>query len=205
MSTHADLSFHVLRYALQRVHEGDLSAALDLGFTVDEIRSMERLTLKALGHLSRLSAHFLRVEVDHETYRAMISRVTEESESEGTQDALLRAGAPRALMAQMYGWSALQYAHRRRLLGIVGISGRPPQPTEAEEAMVWRHWRLNATAPLAQRYLRAATASGVTVAIVHSLVRAWEEAGFTPAPRGISPLRSRARPSPEPRQAGEVS
>jgi hypothetical protein len=67
MSTHADLSFHVLRYALQRVHDGDLSAALDLGFTIDEIRSMEALTLNDLEHLSRLSAHFLRVQVDHDT------------------------------------------------------------------------------------------------------------------------------------------
>jgi hypothetical protein len=197
MSTHADLSFHVLRYALQRVHEGDLSAALDLGFTVDEIRSMEGLTLKALGHLSRLSAHFLRVEVDHDTYSAMIHHVTRESESEGTQDALLRAGAPRSLMAEMYGWTALQYAHRRRVLGIRGTSGRPPQPTESEEAAVWRHWRLSGTAPLAQRYLHTSSAAGVTVATVHNLVQSWERSGLVPAPgAGVVPLRSRPQSSP---------
>jgi len=136
MSMHADLSFHVLRYALQRVHDGDLSAALDLGFTIDEIRSMEALTLNDLEHLSRLSAHFLRVQVDHDIYRAMIHRVTEEAQSKDTQDALLRAGAPRSLMAEMYGWSSLQYAHRRRLLGITSTPGRPPQPTERRDGGV---------------------------------------------------------------------
>jgi hypothetical protein len=188
VSTHADLSFHVLRYALQRVHDGDLSAALDLGFTIDEIRSMEALTLNDLEHLSRLSAHFLRVQVDHDTYRAMIHRVAEEAESKDTQDALLRAGAPRSLMAEMYGWSALQYAHRRRLLGITSTPGRPPQPTESEETAVWHHWRSHGQAPLAQRYLQAATAAGVTVSVVHSLVRSWEQVGFTSA----HPLRSKS-------------
>ncbi len=188
MSAHTDLAFHVLRYALQRVHDGDLSAALDLGFTVAEIRSMEALTLNDLEHLSRLSAHFLRIQVDHEIYRAMIHRVTEEAESKDTQDALLRAGAPRSLMAEMYGWSALQYAHRRRLLGITSTPGRPPQPTESEETAVWHHWRSHGQAPLAQRYLQAATAAGVTVSVVHSLVRSWEQVGFTAA----HPLRSQS-------------
>ena len=197
MSTHADLSFHVLRYALQRVHDGDLSAALDLGFTIDEIRSMEALTLNDLEHLSRLSAHFLRVQVDHDTYRAMIHRVTEEAESKDTQDALLRAGAPRSLMAEMYGWSALQYAHRRRLLGITSTPGRPPQPTETEEADVWRHWRIHGQEPLAQRYLLAAAAAGVTVAVVHSLVRLWEQAGFNPG----HPLHPRSQRAGRPRSS----
>ena len=183
MSIHTDLSFHVLRYALQRVNDGDLSAALDLGFTVDEIRAMEVLTLNDLEHLSQLSAHFLRVHVDHDTYRAMINRVTEEAESKGTQNDLLRAGAPRSLMAEMFGWSALQYAHRRRLLGITSTPGRPPQLTESDETAVWRHWRLHGQAPLAQRYLQAATAVGVTVAAVHSLVRSWEQMDFNPGCR----------------------
>lgn len=200
MSTHADLSFHVLRYALQRVHEGDLSAALDLGFTVDEIRSMEALTLKSLGHLSRLSAHFLRVEVDHDTYRAMIHHVTRESESEGTQDDLLHAGAPRSLMAEMYGWSALQYAHRRRVLGIRGTSGRPPNPTESEEATVWRTWRLQGRAPLAQRYLQAAAAAGVTVATVYTLVQSWEQSGFN-CRRLPAHSQSPRTPAPTPSEA----
>ena len=198
MSMHADLSFHVLRYALQRVHDGDLSAALDLGFTIDEIRSMEALTLNDLEHLSRLSAHFLRIQVDHDIYRAMIHRVSEEAESKDTQDALVRAGAPRSLMAEMYGWSSLQYAHRRRLLGVTSTPGRPPQPTESEETALWRHWRLHGQAPLAQRYLQAATAAGVTVAAAHSLVRSWEQAGFNPGhPPRLRSLRASGPQSSE--------
>ena len=198
MSTHTDLSFHVLRYALQRVNDGDLSAALDLGFTIDEIRAMEALTLNDLEHLSRLSAHFLRVQVDHDTYRAMIHHVTEEAESKDTQNALLRAGAPRSLMAELYGWSALQYAHRRRLLGITSTPGRPSQPSESEETAVWRHWRLHGQAPLAQRYLQAAATAGVTVAAVHTLVRSWEQSGFNPGhPPRLRSLRASGPQSSE--------
>lgn len=188
MSTHADLSFHVLRYALQRVHEGDLSAALDLGFTVDEIHSMEALTSKDFEHLSRLSAHFLRVQVDHETYRAMIDRVNEESRAKEAQDALLRAGAPRRLINEMYGWSALQYAHRRRLLGIKSTPGRPPNLAEGDEMTVWRLWQELGEATLPQRYLQVAVTAGVTVAAVHNLVRSWEQTGQNPS--SVRPLRS---------------
>jgi|GEM_PF-2283826 len=197
MSMHADLSFHILRYALQRVHDGDLAAALDLGFTVDEIRSMELLTLNDLEHLSRLSAHFLRVHVDHDTYRAMIQRVTQEAESKDTQDALLRAGAPRSLMAELYGWSALQYAHRRRLLGIASTPGRPPQPTESEEVAVWHHWQSHGQAPMAQRYLQTARAAGVTVAVTRSIVREQARAGVNP----VRPPRLRTLPASGPQSS----
>ena len=199
MSMHADLSFHILRYAVQRVHDGDLAAALDLGFTIDEIRSMELLTLTDLEHLSRLSAHFLRVHVDHDTYRAMIQRVTQEAESKETQDALLLAGAPRSLMAELYGWSALQYAHRRRLLGIASTPGRPPLPTESEEMAVWHHWRSHGEAPMAQRYLQTAKAAGVTVAVTRSIVRAqvWPDANRVRSPR----LRTLPASGPRSREA----
>ena len=178
MSMHGDLSFHVLRYALERVHEGDLSAALDLGFTIEEIRSMEGLTLKALAHLSRLSARFLRIEVDHQTYQAMLNRVSEAIESESLQDALLRAGAPRVLMSELFGWSALQCAQRRRVLAIVGTPGRPPLASEEEEARVWRLWSQHRSMPLAERYLKTAAAAEVTVATVYSLVRSWDNQGL---------------------------
>lgn len=182
MSTGADISFHIIKFALQRVHEGDLTAALDLGFTVDEIRSMESLTLKDLSYLSRLSAHFLRLEVDHDTCQAMLRRVHEESASEALQDAMLRQGAPRNLMQELFGWSALQHAARRKLLGIQSTPGRPPQPTEQQEHEVWEHWHRLTDIPLPERYLETAQSADVSIATICKLLQLWETTGLKTAP-----------------------
>lgn len=181
MNAASEVSFHILRFALQRVQEGDLGAALELGFTLEEIRGMEQLTLKDLSHLSRLSGHFLRMQVDHNTYRAMLNRVREEAHSEALQDALLHAGAPRSLMADLFGWTALQYAQRRKVLGVYTPSGRPGKPTEAQERAIWEHWRQNLHHPLAQRYLETAQAARVSVGLVVHLLQAWEQAGLAPS------------------------
>ncbi|AHK79086.1 hypothetical protein M911_07870 [Ectothiorhodospira haloalkaliphila] len=181
MNAASEVSFHILRFALQRVQDGDLGAALELGFTLEEIRGMEQLTLKDLSHLSRLSGHFLRMQVDHDTYRTMLNRVREEAHSEALQDALLQAGAPRSLMADLFGWGALQYAQRRKLLGVQSPCGRPGKPTEAQEQNIWDLWQAHQHHPLAQRYLETAQAAQVSVGMVVHLLQAWEQAGLMPS------------------------
>ncbi|MFN2348852.1 MAG: DUF2857 domain-containing protein [Thioalkalivibrio sp.] len=170
VTTTADMSFQVLRYAMERVQDGDLTAAMDLGFTIEEIRELEALSIKDLSYLSRLGGHFLRLEINHEIYRAMLKRVREEAASEALQDALLAHGAPRALMTRLYGWSAGHYALRRKILGLANSCGRPPQPTPEQETCAWTTWSRHDHIPLPERYLLTAQAAGIGISTLCNLL-----------------------------------
>ena len=179
MSHSAELSFQILRYACQRLAEGDINALLDLGFLVDEIQSLEKLTLRELDHLSRLGAHFLDVRVDHLCFTASLRHVRREADSESLQDELIRMKAPAAMMQTLFGMTTLQYANRRKLLGLAGIGvGRPPAPSEAENHTIWYAWRDHASLPEAQRYLETGRTTGMPLNVVWALVQSWEDSAI---------------------------
>lgn len=172
-NTATDLSFQVLRYAMEQVQNGDLNAAMDLGFTMDEIRDLEGLSMKEACRLGRLGGHFLRVQIDRKTYRALLQRVREDQASEAVQDDLLKQGAPRALMSELYGWSAVHYAQRRKLLELNKGCGRPLAATQEQEATAWSTWRAQSQLPLPERYLKTAQTAGIGIATLCQLLNGW--------------------------------
>ncbi|OOG28871.1 hypothetical protein B1C78_00625 [Thioalkalivibrio denitrificans] len=168
----SEVSFSILRYAVQKLHDGDMNAVLDLGFEVDELRAMEGLTLRDLQYLSRVTVPFLRVQVDHDVYRAMLTRVRDEAQTEAMQDTLILQGAPRQLMQTLYGMTPQQYSNRRRLLRLTGQNtGRPPRIPEELEHTIWRHWSALQDAEPARRYLETAQRSQTSVANVWQIVK----------------------------------
>ena len=192
MSHAAELSFQILRYGCQRLAEGDVNALLDLGFLIDEIKAIEKLTLKELEHLSRLGAHFLTVKVNHSCFATSLRHVRHEARGERLQDELLRRRAPVAMMQTLFGMTTFQYANRRKLLGLGGIGvGRPSLPSEEENHAVWYAWHEHAHLPEPLRYLEISRKTDVPLNVIWALVQAWEQSGLiqeqTDAVRGSQP------------------
>ncbi|MCG5495520.1 STY4526/YPO1902 family pathogenicity island replication protein [Ectothiorhodospira variabilis] len=174
-NTATDISFQVLRYAMEQVQNGDLNAAMDLGFTIEEIRDLEGLSMKEACRLGRLGGHFLRVQIDRKSYRALLQRVREDQASETLQDELLKQGAPRALMSELYGWSPSDYAHRRKILNLTKSCGRPPEATPDQEIKAWNAWCTRNQLPLPERYLIAAQAASISIATLCHLLTEWAQ------------------------------
>jgi hypothetical protein len=168
-----EVSFHILRYGAQRLAEGDVNALRDLGFSLTQIRALEQLTLKELDHLSRLGAHFMEVRVDAQCFTTALSHVRRERANDVLQDELIRAGAPAGMMYALFGITGAQYALRRKLLDMAGAGvGRPPTPSEADEASVWHAWQAHADLPVAQRYLATARTARRSLGTVWSVLKA---------------------------------
>lgn len=184
----AELSFQILRYGAQKLAEGDFNALLDLGFTLEEIKMIEKLPLKDLNHLSRLGAHFLDVKVNHECFATSLRHVQQEAENEAIQEELIRLRAPGAMMQALFGMTPLQYANRRKLLNLAGAGiGRPSEPSEEDQHAVWRAWHRHTGLPEVQRYLETSRTSQVPLNVVWTLVKSWETSAV-PKPRTKKPV-----------------
>ncbi len=178
-TTHAELIFHALRYAAESLAEGDLHAILELGFRLDQIARLERLTLGDLHHLSQVRTHFLHIAVDPVCFDRVLDHMDRNKRHEGLQDELIRLRGPLAMMRAFFGMTNAEYAARRKLLGLNGTGvGRPLAPTEEEEATVWQVWKDTVELPLEQRFLRIGQSSGIPLNTVWALVQSWENAGL---------------------------
>ena len=158
----------ILQFVVEQIHEGHYERVLALGFNWEQICFLEALPGRDLHYLFNIAERFiaLRVEIDQAQSRIAIQRVTEQQRLRQTQQALLRAGAPRQLMIEIYGWTATYYCEQRKFLGLeddLPQGGRPRTPSLDEEEQILRCWEQFADRPLGDRYLETAQATRVTV------------------------------------------
>jgi Protein of unknown function (DUF2857) len=176
-TTHAELVFHTLRYVTETLAEGDLHAVLDLGFRVDQVARLERLTLRDLQAISQVRTHFLDVAIDSACFDRVLDHMERNKDQEALQDALIRLRAPLPMMRAFFGLTNAEYAARRKLLGLAGTGvGRPPAPSEEDEHRVWQAWQAQAHLSVEQRYLQVGQTTGVPLNTVWALIRSWEAA-----------------------------
>lgn len=175
INSHSELIFNVLRYATSLLEAGDESALLLMGFDPVEVRAMETLTVKHLQRLSELATHFMDFRVDHDVFRRVLARLTAERKVEQLQDALLRAGAPLAMMHQYWGMTTHDCASRRRILGIETQIGRPQRLSDEELERLWHLWaELADVEDERERYLELAERSGQSLTLLWPVVEGWK-------------------------------
>lgn len=175
ISEHGELVFDVLRYATRRLAEGDESGLMVMGFTPDQIRALESLTLKSLQRVGELSAHFLDFRIDPVCFERVIRRIEQERADEALKDDLLRAGAPIRMMHYFWGMTSRDCAERRRVLGVEAPIGRPAQADEAELERLWHLWQeTTAVADERRRYLDLAQRSGLPLSVIWIAVEEWK-------------------------------
>ena len=169
------LAYHVMLYAIQALSEGDLKAIKDLDFTVDEIRQLSQLPVKAIKHLARMSGHFMEIKTDHNCFNKIMVHLRQELANDALQDELLRLEAPITMMNTLFGMSTTEYIQRQKLLGIPGRgAGRPALPSDEEQVTIWESWVKTEGLPLPERYLQVARETERPLRALWSLIQSWE-------------------------------
>jgi hypothetical protein len=175
MSANAELSFHILRHSVQILAEDDLKSLFDFGFSTEEIQAIAALTIKELNHLGRLGERFLEVKVDHQRLARSLAHVRREAAADALQNELLLLRAPAAMMRALFGTTSIQYANRRKLLGLSGVGvGRPAVPCEETEQAIWKAWRQQAHRSEGERYRATAKETRLPLSVIWAVLRAWE-------------------------------
>ncbi len=186
MTIDAELTFHILHHSARRLAEDDLGALTDLGFSIEDMHSIETLTLKDLVHLGRLGGRFLDIKVNAQRFGRALAHVQREADNEKLQETLLRLRAPGTMMRVLFGMTPLQYANRRKRLGLFGAGvGRPAVPTEETERAIRAAWQQQAHLTDGERYLATARATGALLSVIWPVVRV-HESDNAPCPNDSS-------------------
>lgn len=189
----SELNLQVCQYAIDAVREGDLNIAQDLGFTVEELKAMESLTLRDLRHLVRMGSHFMQLRVDHECLSRALDHIQRESAQDRLQDELIRLGASFRMMKALYGMTSLQFSARRHLLDVNGGMGRPSEPSAEAETAAWYAWGKHPDQSIPERVVSTARDSDLTAHQVWMLVERWEREGLTHRRELTPPDRTNGR------------
>lgn len=135
------LNHAVLTEALYALKEGDFRHCKTLGFTFDEMNSLNQLTLDQLFIISRASDQFISVTIHHDAFQQILALSRQEIQRQQQMNRAIRLGASITLLSQYFGLTSNEICFRRRLLGIVVPMGRPPVPDKETDAEIWRRWQ----------------------------------------------------------------
>jgi hypothetical protein len=135
----AQLNSALLHYVAKCLDDGDFEALTRLGLDQSDAEATGSLALADFDHLCSTRFALLRPEaIDRDLFHRLIDYVSQLRALKGIRDELLTQDAPLTLMHHFFGMDSTEYAERGRALGLVRTVGRPSEPTEAEEAALWK-------------------------------------------------------------------
>ncbi|EPU4319883.1 DUF2857 domain-containing protein [Escherichia coli] len=135
------LNYAVLTDALNALKEGNLRHCEALGFTFDEMNTLNQLSLDELFIVSRSSAPFVAISVRHDVLRHLMALARQEVRLQQLINRAIRLGGSIALLNQYFGLTSNETCLRRRLLGVSVPYGRTPEPDEETDTEIWRQWQ----------------------------------------------------------------
>ncbi|WP_174871214.1 DUF2857 domain-containing protein [Pectobacterium polaris] len=137
------LNYAVLTNALAALKEGNFRYCETLGFTFDELNTLNQLSLDELFIVSRASAQFMSITVRHDVLKQILALSRQEAQRQQQINRAIRLGGSIALLNHFFGLTSNEVCARRRLLGVTIPYGRTPIPDEAVDAEIWLSWKKN--------------------------------------------------------------
>lgn len=135
------LNYAILIDALHALKEGNFHHCESLGFTFDEMNTLNQLSLDELFIVSRSSAPFVAISVRHDVLRHLMVLALQEVRQQQQIHRAIRLGGSIALLNQYFGLTSNEVCLRRRMLGVSVPYGRTPEPDEEIDAAIWRQWQ----------------------------------------------------------------
>lgn len=139
------LNYVVLTNALAALKEGNFRYCETLGFTFDELNTLNQLSLDELFIVSRASAQFMSITVRHDVLQQILTQSHQEAQRQQQINRSVRLGGSIALLNHFFGLTSNEVCARRRLLGVTIPYGRTPIPDEAIDAEIWLSWQKKRT------------------------------------------------------------
>lgn len=135
------LNYAVLTDALHALKEGNIRHCEALGFTYNELEAINHLSMDELFILSRTSASFLNVTIQHEVLRQLLAQTKQEIHLQQRINRAIALGGSIDLLSQFFGLSSSEISARRRFIGISISQGRTRIPDEETDARIWHQWQ----------------------------------------------------------------
>lgn len=137
------LNYAVITSALAALKEGNFRYCETLGFTFDELNTLNQLSLDEVFIVSRASTQFMSITVRHDVLKQILTLSRQEAQRQQQINRAIRLGGSIALLNHFYGLTSNDVCIRRRLLGVNIPYGRTPIPDEGIDAEIWLLWQKN--------------------------------------------------------------
>ncbi|EDQ7230744.1 DUF2857 domain-containing protein [Salmonella enterica subsp. enterica] len=137
------LNYAVLTEALHALKDGNIRHCEALGFTYDELNAINKLSIDELFVVSRASAQFMDVSINHEVLRQLLAQSRQEIQLQQRISRAIELGGSIELLSDFFGLTSGEISARRRLLGISIPQGRTQIPDENTDAQIWHQWQKN--------------------------------------------------------------
>ncbi|WP_248463914.1 DUF2857 domain-containing protein [Pectobacterium versatile] len=137
------LNYAVLTNAIAALQEGNFRYCETLGFTFDELNTLNQLSLDELFIVSRASAQFMSITVRHDALNQILALSRQEAQRQQQINRAIILGGSIALLNHFFGLTSNEVCSRRRLLGVTVPYGRKPIPDETVDAEIWQAWQNN--------------------------------------------------------------
>ncbi|HKY91686.1 MAG TPA: STY4526/YPO1902 family pathogenicity island replication protein [Nevskiaceae bacterium] len=182
-SKETDLFYAVISFASRCLVEGDLTALRGVGFEPDDLPDIEGMSIADLQALSAARRSAVSVKLDRTAWAWHLKWVRHLRARERLGMALIRADAPKAMMAALLGMNDTEYARRREALGIRSYAegGRPPAASRTAEQKLWDLWVRLARSENPRQlcaddfWIPFATEAGVTLRTAWNLLQRWAQ------------------------------
>jgi len=182
----SELTTAIMQYAIRCLSEGDQAALRNMNFGPREVEALREMNLGDMCHIETLRAHCLQIVLNREAYWPMVAHMRNRREAADLQKELITADAAQDMMQHYYGMGSREYVRLRRMLVVESISGRPPEPSEAETQTLWDAWKqhIEGREEILLRpedYLALHKKTDIALRAIWSQTRRWEDYGKLPA------------------------
>lgn len=137
------LNYSVLTNVLAALKEGNFRYCKTIGFTFDELNTLNQLSLDELFIVIRASTEFMSITVHHDALQQLLTFSREEAHHQQQINLAIRLKGSIALLNHFFGLTSNEVCTRRRLLGVTIPYGRTPFPDENIDAEIWLLWQKN--------------------------------------------------------------
>lgn len=135
------INYTILTDALHALKDGDIRHCESLGFTFDEMNTLNHLSLDELLIVSRATVPLVLITVRHDVLYHLLAQARREYRQQQQINRAIRLGGSIALLNHYFGLTSNDVCLHRRLLGVSVPYGRTPEPNEETDAEIWRQWQ----------------------------------------------------------------
>ncbi len=139
MNPETGLNLALVNFLLQCAATKSLDALSAMEIRADVLRDFVHMTGEDIARLAMVRDPLFRIEFDHETWQRVKPGVLRQATERDLRNALIVAGAPRAMIERWWPMRHTEFAMLRRMLGARSI-GRTRAATEDEEHRLWEVW-----------------------------------------------------------------
>lgn len=173
---HSELTLNLLMLVTKIAAQGDFGTMQKLGIRYDQLDKLQALSTQEIQQMALITkAKFVSIQFDAEALDMAINIGNQRVGERNSIIALLKAGATRPMMQQLFGLTRTETVNLRKFLGLSNVDGRPSAPTEQQETALWHVWQQirHQEREMCQQLLTMHEKSGIKANIIWPLLQDW--------------------------------